>query len=196
MNANRRTFVQFLVAGALAFVLLLPTQGPAAALTAPEKYVQTVANKIVATINSGGSAAAFGGLVSRYADFRTIARFSLGKYRKGLPASRANEYYSLTKGHIARLMFANTKSFKNAKLEIVSSKAKSASNILVRSKVIYANGSTIPVNWRVVRRGGAYKIFDVTVKGVSMAITLRTSFTSHISKNQGKVAALITHLKR
>ena len=34
------------------------------------------------------------------------------------------------------------------------------------------------------------------VKGVSMAITLRTSFTSHINKNQGKVDSLISHLKR
>lgn len=184
------------MAGALAVLLLLPSHGPAAALSGPESYVQNVANKIVSAINAGGSTQAFSGLVSRYADFRTIARFSLGKYRKGLPASRANEYYSLTKGHIARLLRANTKSFKNAKLQIVSSQAKSSSNILVRSKVIYSNGSSVPVNWRVVKRGGAYKIFDVTVKGVSMAITLRTSFTSHISKNQGKVASLIAHLKR
>ncbi|MEM8686934.1 MAG: ABC transporter substrate-binding protein [Pseudomonadota bacterium] len=196
MNANRRTFVQTAMAGALAAVLLLPTHGPAAALSGPESYVQNVANKIVATINSGGSAGAFSGLVTRYADFRTIARFSLGKYRKNLPASRANEYYRLTKSHIARLLQANTKSFRGAKLQIVSSSAKSASNIVVRSKVIYSNGSSIPVNWRVVKRGGGYKIFDVTVKGVSMAITLRTSFTSHIAKNQGKVASLITHLKR
>ncbi len=196
MNATRRTVAQTLFAAALAIILLLPSQGPAAAFSGPEGYVQTVANKIVATINAGGSTQAFNGLVSRYADFRTIARFSLGKYRKGTPSSRANEYYRLTKSHIARLLRANTKSFKNAKLQIVSSQAKSSSNILVRSKVIYANGGSVPVNWRVVKRGGAYKIFDVTVKGVSMAITLRTSFTSHISKNQGKVAALITHLKR
>ncbi len=196
MNATRRTVAQTLFAAALAVVFLLPSQGPAAALSGPESYVQTVANKIVATINAGGSTQAFNGLVTRYADFRTIARFSLGKYRKGLPSSRANEYYRLTKSHIARLLRANTKSFRNAKLQIVSSQAKSASNILVRSKVIYASGGSVPVNWRVVKRGGSYKIFDVTVKGVSMTITLRTSFTSHISKNQGKVAALITHLKR
>ncbi len=196
MNATRRIFAETLLAAAFAMVLLLPTHGPASAQTGPERYVQTVANKIVSTINSGGSASAFSGLVSRYADFRTIARFSLGKYRKNLPASRSGEYYSAAKGHIARLLHANTKSFKNAKLQIVSSQAKSSRNILVRSKVIYANGSSVPVNWRVVKRGGAYKIFDVTVKGVSMAITLRTSFTSHIAKNKGQVAALITHLKR
>ncbi len=185
------------MAGALAAVLLLPlSHSQATALTGPENYVKRVADKIVSTINAGGSASAFSGLVTRYADFRTIARFSLGKYRKGLPASRANEYYRLTKSHIARLLQANTKSFKGAKLQIISSQAKSSSNILVRSKVIYSNGSSIPVTWRVVRRGGAYKIFDVTVKGVSMAITLRTSFTSHISKNKGKVASLISHLKR
>lgn len=196
MNATRRIFAETLLAATFAIFLLIPTQGPAAALSGPESYVQTVANKIVSTINSGGSTEAFSGLVSRYADFRTIARFSLGKYRKNLPASQSGEYYSAAKSHIARLLHANTKSFKNAKLEIVSSQAKSSSNILVRSKVIYSNGSSVPVNWRVVKRGGAYKIFDVTVKGVSMAITLRTSFTSHIAKNEGKVAALITHLKR
>lgn len=193
MNANRRTLLKTAMAGALAALLLVPSHGPASALSAPESYVQNVANKIVATINSGGS---FNGLVSRYADVRTIARFSLGKYRKGLPASRANEYYSATRAHIARLLKSHTKRFRNAKLKVNSSQAKSSSNIVVRTTVIPASGSPIPVNWRVVRRGGGYKIFDVTVSGVSMAVLLRTSFTSHISKNQGKVAALIAHLKR
>ncbi|MEM7427304.1 MAG: ABC transporter substrate-binding protein [Pseudomonadota bacterium] len=192
---SRRVFVSCVFASALSFAILPGAGQPANALTAPEGYVQNVAGKIVSTINSGGSATAFQGLVSKYADVRTIAKFSLGKYRKRLPANQAGEYYTLTKGHIAKLLKANTKSFRNAKLQIVSSQPKGKSTVIVRSKVVYAGGGSLPVNWRVIKRGGGYKIFDVTVKGVSMAMTLRSSFTSHISKNGGKVSALIAHLR-
>ncbi len=188
-------FVACVFASTMAMAILPGTGKPAQALTAPEGYVKNVAGKIVSTINSGGSSSAFQGLVSRYADVRTIAKFSLGKYRKKLPAGQASEYYNLTKGHIAKLLKANTKSFKNAKLQIVSSQAKGKSTVIVRSKVVYSGGGSLPVNWRVIKRGGGYKIFDVTVKGVSMAMTLRSSFTSHISKNGGKVTALIDHLR-
>jgi len=194
---TRRKLAMTLLAGSL--FSAAPVSGfvaPAAALSAPEGYVQTVAGKIVSAINAGGSPAAFNGLVSRYADVRTIARFSLGKYRKGLAANQAKEYYSLTKGHIAKLLRANTKSFKNAKLQIVSSRNKGKSTVIVKSKVVYSNGVSVPVNWRIIKRGNSYKIFDVTVKGISMVISLRTSFTSHISRNNGKVAALIAHLRR
>ena len=143
--------------------------------------------------------------VSRYG-FKRVNTLSYGcqrcrvgrlcQYRKGLAANQSKEYYKLTKGHIAKLLKANTTSFKNAKLQIISSRAKGKRTVVVKSKVVYANGSSVPVNWRVIKSGSGYKIFDVTVKGVSMAITLRTSFTSHISKNQGKVSALIEHLRR
>ena len=196
MIKARRQFLTFAAASLLAGAVAAVPARQAVALSAPEGYVQNVAGKIVSTINSGGSVSAFNGLVSRYADVRTIARFSLGKYRKSLPASQAKEYYRLTKGHIARLLKANTTSFKNAKLQIISSRPKGKKAVIVKSKVVYANGSSVPVNWRVIKSGGGYKIFDVTVKGVSMAITLRTSFTSHISKNAGKVSALIEHLRQ
>ena len=194
--SSRRLFVACVFASTLSLAILPGIGKPAQALTAPEGYVQNVAGKIVSTINSGGSATAFQGLVSRYADVRTIAKFSLGKYRKKLPAGQAGEYYSLTKGHIARLLKANTKSFKNAKLKIVSSQPKGKSTVIVKSKVVYASGGSLPVNWRVIKRGGGYKIFDVSVKGVSMAMTLRSSFTSHFSKNGGKVGSLIDHLRK
>ena len=91
MMTSRRILISLFTAAFVSGASLPVLVTPASALSAPEGYVQTVAGKIVSTINAGGSSADFNSLVSRYADVRTIARFSLGKYRKGLPSKQAKE---------------------------------------------------------------------------------------------------------
>ncbi len=196
MTIGRRSTIAPIIACILGSVFLLGLAQPVQALNAPEGYVRTVANKLVSTITADGSASDFDGLVLRYTDVQTIARFCLGKYRKGLAANQEKEYYALAKGYIARFLRANAASFKNAKVQIIGSHPWGKSTVIVKSKVIYADGGGVLVNWRVVKRGAGYRIFDVKVKGVSLVISLKTSFTSHISKNQGKVSALIEHLRR
>jgi phospholipid transport system substrate-binding protein len=56
-------------------------------------------------------------------------------------------------------------------------------------------GPPIRIDWRVTDYGGSYKINDVVVDGVSMAITERSEFASVIQRNGGSVQDLLTMLR-
>ena len=47
----------------------------------------------------------------------------------------------------------------------------------------------------VRKKGGAYKIVDVVVEGVSMAVTQRSDFASVIQRGGGDLNVLLAHLK-
>jgi phospholipid transport system substrate-binding protein len=57
------------------------------------------------------------------------------------------------------------------------------------------DGSKIPIHWRV-RGKGDYKIVDVLVEGVSMAITQRDEFAAIIQQRDGKVEGLLKALRK
>jgi phospholipid transport system substrate-binding protein len=48
---------------------------------------------------------------------------------------------------------------------------------------------------RVRQSGGDYRVIDVAIEGVSMAITQRDDFSATIQRNGGRLSALIEALK-
>ena len=68
---------------------------------------------------------------------------------------------------------------------------------LVSSEIVRANGQPpARVEWLLTPQNGAYKISDVIVEGVSMAVTQRSEFASVIQRNGGQVEGLITALRQ
>ena len=68
---------------------------------------------------------------------------------------------------------------------------------VVQSQIALANSNQPPVrvDWRVTGHGNAYKISDVTVEGVSMALTQRQEFASVIQRGGGQLDALLKVLR-
>ena len=56
-------------------------------------------------------------------------------------------------------------------------------------------GEPAKVVWRVREKGGQYKIVDIIIENVSLAITARNEYTAFIKNNPGGVDALIANLK-
>ena len=44
-------------------------------------------------------------------------------------------------------------------------------------------------------KNGQYKVIDIVVEGVSMALTQRSDFSSVIQRGGGQVSVLIAHLR-
>jgi phospholipid transport system substrate-binding protein len=59
-------------------------------------------------------------------------------------------------------------------------------------------GSTaaVRIDWRLVNNNGAYKINDVIVEGISMAVTQRSEFASIVQRNGGQVRSLIALMRQ
>lgn len=187
---SRRTF-------SLACGLLFATSiqfSPATAATPAEKFVERVGNSVLAAARAG-SVSSFRSVMSRNAAISTIAIYSLGPYRKKLPASRKREYYALVKNHISGVFAKHSKKLAGRSVKALSSRTKGRS-VIVKSKVAFSSGKKSNVTWRLIKRGNSYKIFDINVQGIWLASTQKTDFTSVLRRSNGDINALFSYLKK
>ncbi|MGI9413953.1 MAG: MlaC/ttg2D family ABC transporter substrate-binding protein [Hyphomicrobiales bacterium] len=199
-SLTRRTLLTGGVA--LGAVSLAPAvfTAPAEAATAAEQYVARVGKSILGVASGSGSVSQkkskFRSLMRSNAAITTIGVFSLGRYKSKLKSSQRSEYFRLVEVFVAGLFIKYIKEFSGDRLEITGSKQRSSKEILVSSKVHFSGGrAPLDVRWRLIKSGGGYKIFDIRVLGIWLAIQQRTEFVSVIKKNNGDVGALLTFLR-
>ncbi len=166
----------------------------ASAATHAEQYVERIGNGVLAAARAG-SVSSFRSLMQRNAAIPAIAIYSLGPYRKKLPASRKREYYSLVTGYIAKVFSRHSKKLAGRSIKAVSSREKGRS-VIVKSKLQYSSGKTSTVTWRLIKSGSSFKIFDINVQGIWLAGTQKTDFTSVLRRNKGDINALFSYLKK
>jgi len=187
----------------LSALLIAPwaASAPVSAAGAAESYVASLGKSILVVARAGGSRAQmsskFRVLMARNAAISAIGIFSLGKYKSKLPRAKRSEYFKLIEKFVAGLFVKYAKEFAGNRIEVTGSKARSAKDIIVSSKVHFANGKApLDVKWRLLKSGGGYKIFDVRVLGVWLAIQQRSEFVSVIKRNNGDVNALLKFLRK
>ena len=73
--------------------------------------------------------------------------------------------------------------------------SSSAGQVYVDSTVNMGEGEPAKVKWRVRQEGKSFKIVDIVIENVSLAITARTEYSGFIKNNPGGVDALIKDLQ-
>ena len=163
------------------------------AASAAESYVSKVGNGVIAAARAN-SVGQFRSLLKANADIAAIAIYSLGPYRKSLTNDVKAEYYGLVENYIARVFQQNAKKLAGQGLEVKGTK-DAGDSVLVRSVLNMGGGGSMPVTWRLVKRGSSYRIFDVNVDGIWLASTQKTNFVSVLKKNNGDMGALLAYLR-
>ena len=184
---SRRLFMSLVASAAV-------VPGMAFAASSAESYVTKVGNGVIAAARNN-SVSQFRSLLRSNADIAAIAIYSLGPYRKSLTNDVKAEYYSLVENYIAKVFQQNAKKLAGQGLEVKSSK-DAGDSVLVKSILNMGGGGSMPVTWRLVKRGGGYRIFDVNVDGIWLASTQKTNFVSVLKKNNGQMSALLEYLRR
>ena len=96
--------------------------------------------------------------------------------------------------HLYADQFSN---YSGQEFKVLGSTPGQAGISTVKSEIISPNGAPpINIDWQVAREGDSYKITDVSVDNLSMAVTKREEFSSVIEQNGGNVQALIDQLKQ
>ncbi len=187
--------------GAVAGLMLLVA--PARAATTPEKFVQSLSDEAIAvlsdsTLDREARYQAFRTLLLGNTDMNGIAGFALGRYAKDMrAANRYDEYLELFKEYIVRIYAARLGQYSGEKLK-VSKAIQKDGDVIVTSRVLSPNSASDPidVNWRLIPAGDSYKIKDVQIAGLWMAIEQRDQFTSVITNNNRQIQKLIDYLKQ
>jgi phospholipid transport system substrate-binding protein len=67
--------------------------------------------------------------------------------------------------------------------------------VIVTSRIIPPQGAPVAVDWRLGISDGAYKIEDVAIDGVSMALAQRSEIAALIARGGGQVGTLLATMR-
>lgn len=182
---------------AAAFVLSV---GAGSALAAPDPaaFINTLGNQALAALGPATSpqrrALAFRSLFRRDFDVPQIARFVLGRYWRVATPVQQREFVRLFENYIAMAYSTRLSEYAGERLVVTGSRFISGGAV-VASQVPRENGQPVSIEWHLARYGDTYKIDDVVVGGISMAVTQRSEFAAVIQRNGGEVEGLLETLR-
>lgn len=128
-------------------------------------------------------------------DVPGIGQFVLGRYWRAATPAEQQEFLRLFQEYIVQSYAARLGEYGGEPFRVIGSRA-AGNETVVTSEIDRPNGSRILVDWYLIERGGAPKITDVYVGGVSMKVTQRDEFASVIQRNGGRVDALLAQLRQ
>ncbi len=193
---TRRRLVQLLslAGGTFAFPQAALGQEPV------EKFIADLADELLAIIVTQAPRAEkkvrFQALLVDRADIPAIATFSLGRFARRLPESDRTDYYELVASYISSIFATHAIGLAGEAVTVTGSVKRSDRESLVSSKVKFASGRSLAVDWRVIQADGVYKVFDVSINGIWLAIQQRSEFMSVIKRGGGTVDALLDYLRQ
>ena len=193
---ERRSFLTgalILLAGTVA------SQSPAAAAADPTALVSSLGSRALEVLGKGTSesqrVARFRELLREDFDIPGIARFVLGRYWNTASEEERREFVKLFEEYVAQAYATRLAEYAGEKFKVTGSRPE-GDGAIVSSQILRPAGSApIKVDWRLTGRNGIYKISDVAVDGISMAVTQRSEFASVIQHNGGQIQGLITMLR-
>lgn len=132
-------------------------------------------------------------LVLPHFDFVLMSRWVLGRYWRQASPEQQKAFVEQFRNLLVRTYATALLNYTDQKLLYLPLRAASdADDITVRTEVQQAGGN-IAINYSLTYRNSVWKVYDISVDGVSLVTNYRSSFSSQI-RDSG-VGALIDHLK-
>jgi phospholipid transport system substrate-binding protein len=172
---------------ALTGLLILSTAQGGWAATAQEQLKGAI-DRVVTTLESpalkgDGKVAERRSAVRKIAneifDFGEIARRSLGRYWQPLSEPQRSEFVGLFGDLLERSYISKIELYGGEKI-IYNGERVDGDLATVSTKIITKNGTEVPVDYRLFRRGDRWMIYDVNIEGISLVSNYRTQFNKII----------------
>ena len=172
---------------AAAGLLILSTAHGGWAATAQEQLKGAI-DRVVRTLDDPamkgeGKAAERRGAVRKIAneifDFAEIARRSLGRYWQPLSETQRSEFVGLFGDLLERSYISKIELYGGEKI-IYSGERADGDLAVVSTKIITKNGTEVPIDYRLQKRGERWLVYDVNIEGVSLVSNYRTQFNKII----------------
>ena len=173
---------------------------PAAAAADPAAMISNLGSRALEVLGKGANQSQrverFRELLRQDFDVPGIARFVLGRYWNTASEEQRTEYVKVFEDYIAMAYATRLGEYTGETFKVTGSRPD-ADGAIVSSQIVRPSGAApVKVDWRLTGRDGKYKISDVSVDGISMAVTQRSEFASVIQHNGGQVQGLITMLRQ
>lgn len=151
-----------------------------------------------AGVGQGQREARFRRLLAEGFDLPTIGAFVLGRYVRVATEDQRRAFLDVFQDAMAQRFVPLFSKHPNERLQVVREyvSASDRKSTFVNSVITQPTDEPVKADWRIRKRDGQFKIIDVVIEGVSMLVTLRSDYTSVITRNGGRVDALIEKLRQ
>ena len=112
-------------------------------------------------------------------DFAETARRALARHWQARTAQEREEFVALFADLLERSYISKIDLYGGEKILYLGESVDS-DQATVRSKIITKGGSEVPVDYRLLKRGERWLVYDVSVEGVSLVNNYRTQFNKII----------------
>ena len=207
MKSARHTLFSSLLALSTAFAVpailagSLPAAGQEQAANAGQ-FVQLLGNKAIAQlagkdIPETEEQARFRSLLTQYFDVNAIGKFTVGRgFWNTATPDQQKEFLALYETQVTNAYAKRFENYSGETFKVTTQQKEGDSDTVVSSEITRPNGGPpVPVQWRVRAESGTFKIADVVIAGISMAVTDRQQFAAVIQRGGGTLQALIDALK-
>lgn len=130
-------------------------------------------------------------------DLNYIGQFVLGRYWKTATPEQREDFIQAYRAMNIKTWSRRFDEFKGKSFIFQgTSPSNSANQVFVNTLVPMEQGEPAKVVWRVKQNGNKFKIVDIIIENVSLAITARNEYTAYIKNNPDGIDALIKDLQQ
>ena len=112
-------------------------------------------------------------------DFGETAKRSLGRHWAARTPEERDEFVKLFGDLLERSYISKIELYGGEKIQYVSDKIE-GDTALVQSKLLTKTGSEVPIEYRMLKKGERWLVYDVVIEGVSLVANYRTQFNKII----------------
>jgi phospholipid transport system substrate-binding protein len=125
-------------------------------------------------------------------DFTEMTRRTLAQHWQTRTEAERSEVVRLFSDLIEHVYYSKLATYSGEKIAVLGD-AIDADQATVRTRIITQQGSEIPVDYRMLRRGEQWLVYDVAVEGVSLVANYRMQFNKIIQSQSYR--ALVDKLR-
>jgi phospholipid transport system substrate-binding protein len=195
-------FPRFLRALTLSFGVIAgaaPLSLAPAADETPAAFISTIGNDALAEMRSTASLdqklAYFRQMLSQDFDLDGISRFVLGPYWRTASPEQQQEFRALLEKHIMLSHGRRLAESGGGDFRVTGSRADPNGVIFVTGEIITPQGARNEVDFQLGIVDGLYKIQDIAIDNVSMALSYRSEIASMLESHGGQLGTLLTEMR-
>jgi phospholipid transport system substrate-binding protein len=112
-------------------------------------------------------------------DFGETAKRSLGRHWLARSPAEREEFIGLFADLLERSYISKIELFNGERIQFIGDTAD-VDQAVVRTKIVTKQGTEVPVDYRMLKKGDRWLVYDVIIEGVSLVANYRTQFNKII----------------
>ena len=123
-------------------------------------------------------------LVLPHFDFESMSKWALGKYWRKASKQQRKDFIREFKSLLIRTYATSLSEYADQTIKYLPFRGKlSSGDVTVRSEVEQPGGFPVPIDYKLHKKGGEWKVYDVKIDDISLVANYRSSFSKQIRKS-------------